>query len=60
MEVIDLADKETDRKKELEDALDKWVEENIPEGEKDPMIVAAEQRRKATGQKEGWEMRPQV
>jgi len=39
MEVIGLADKETARKKELENALDKWVKENIPEGEKDPMMA---------------------
>lgn len=60
MEVMNLADKETARRKELEDALGKWVKANIPEGEPDPMSVAAEQRRRAIGEKEGWEMRPQV
>jgi len=60
MEVANLADKETARRKELEGAMDEWVEANIPEGETDPMLVAAEQRKRATGQQEGWEMRPQV
>jgi arylsulfatase len=60
MEVTNLADKETGKRKELEDALDEWVKANIAEGETDPMLVAAEQRRRATGQKEGWEMRPQI
>jgi len=42
MEVINLADKETDKRKELEGALDEWVKANIPEGETDPMLAAAE------------------
>ena len=60
MEVMNLADKEANKRKELADALDEWVKANIPEGETDPMITAAEQRKRATGEKEGWEMRPQV
>ena len=60
MEVVNVVDKETVKREELEDALDEWVKANVPEGEADPMFAAAEQRKRATGEKEGWEMRPQV
>jgi arylsulfatase A-like enzyme len=60
MEVENLAEKESAKKQELEKALDKWVMDNIPEGAKDPMLVAAEMRKRATGEEEGWEMHPEV
>lgn len=52
MEVLNLADKEMAKREELGDALDKWVKVNTS-GEPDPMSVAAEQRRRAIGEKEG-------
>lgn len=55
-----MVDKETVKRQELESALDKWVKANVPEGEVDPMFAAAEQRKRTTGEKEGWEMRPKV
>jgi hypothetical protein len=60
MEAINMIDKEVSKREELEDTLNEWVMTNVPEGEADPMFVAAEQRKRATGEKEGWEMRPQV
>ena len=60
MEVIDLADRESARRKELENALGQWVTASVPEGEIDPMHAVAEQRRLATGREEGWETRPQI
>ena len=60
MEVINLAHDQTDKLGELADTLDRWISSNIPEGQPDPMFVASEQRRQATGEKEGWEGRPRV
>jgi len=60
MEAINMIDKEVSKREELEDTLNEWVKTNVPEGEADPMFTAAEQRKRATGEKEGWEMRPQV
>ncbi len=60
MEVVSVVDKETVKRQELESALDKWVKANVPEGEVDPMFAAAEQRKRTTGEKEAWEMRPKV
>ncbi len=48
METMNLADREADTKDVLERSLDQWVKANVPEGESDPMFVAADQRRRAT------------
>ncbi len=41
MEVINLADKETAKRKELENALNEWIKMNIPEGATDPNILGS-------------------